>query len=244
MNRSAQPGARRVAFNASLPESSEAFFNRKHRDVINSVEESIKRHSATSSKIMRKFATQPVKFLSVPDSVMMIDETISHLCGLGLSRYYTLEYMNSQNPDLVYFLEGYMTILASFCTIAGIDEHSCPLAMKEMNYLGIEDIQAIITNKRIYSNISNLDNLRVLRIYNIKKFIRKRGLRTVFFNSDRRQRRIEVPLPFSIKHVTPSSETSYPISSRRGDDSSEISFRKNAQLNEIFHYMVSYDPRN
>ena len=132
MNRSAQPGVRRVAFNASLPESSEAFFNSKHRDVINSVEESIKRHSATSSKVMRKFATQQVKFLSVPDSITMTDETISHLCGLGLSRYYTLEYINSQNPDLVYFLEGYMTILASFCTIAGIDEHSCPLAMKDV----------------------------------------------------------------------------------------------------------------
>ena len=118
------------------------------------------------------------------------------------------------------------------------------VANLEMNYLGIEDIQAIITNKRIYSNISNLDNLRVLRISNIEKLIRKRGLRTVFFNSDRRPRRIEVPLPFSIKHVTPSSETSYPISSRRGDDPSEISFRKNAQLNQIFHYMVSYDPRN
>ena len=73
------------------------------------------------------------------------------------------------------------------------------VANLEMNYLGIEDIQTIITYKRIYSNISNLDNLRVLRISNIEKLIRKRGLRTVFFNSDRRPRRIEVPLPFSIK---------------------------------------------
>ena len=126
----ARPGARRKAFNAELAESSGSFFNSKHRDVINSVEESIKRHGATSSKVLRKFATKPVKLISVSDVVTMTEKTISQLCGLGLMRYYTTDYMHSQSPDLIYFLEAYLTILAAFCTIAGIDEHSCPLAVK------------------------------------------------------------------------------------------------------------------
>ena len=46
-----------------------------------------------------------------------------------------------------------------------------------MNYLEIDDIQNIITNRRIYSNISNLENPSMLRIPNIEKLIRKKWLR-------------------------------------------------------------------